>query len=332
MLPRGCELCLQGKKLVLFISGICGRRCFYCPLSAIRKNKDMIYANERPVASDEDVLEEAHLTDAEGTGFTGGDPVMYLERTVHYAKLLKNHFGDHHIHLYTTGELLNESIFKLLEKHIDELRLHTFNTRIIRSALGHSFDVGVEVPVFPERGLQLRAFIMKLDILGVRFINLNELEYSDTNIDALKKRGYVAEEHSNAIKGSEEVGRKMETLPVSMIINYCSSQRKDGVQLRNRLTRRASHIRKPYEEMEDCLLVRGVFECDSEKEAHELREKILALVDVAEDFVEVAGRKVFTHPFLAEELCDRLLIKAGIEKYYPTYNKPRIEYLPLFPQ
>jgi len=329
MLPRGCELCLEGKKLVLFVSGICGKKCFYCPLSETKKDKEVVYANERPVFSEEDILEEAQLIDAEGTGITGGDPILFLERTISYSKLLKNAFRNHHIHLYTTGELLNESIFKILEKHIDELRLHTFSIPLIRSALGYGFELGVEIPVMPDKGERLERFLVKLDELGVGFINLNELEYSETNLAALRKRGYEPCDSSNAILGSREVAQRLEKLPLSMIVHYCSSQKKDGVQLRNRLARRAGNTKKPYEEIEDCLLVRGVFECEDGEEAEALRRKILELVDVEEDFVEVSGNKVFTHQYLVEELCEKILAKAGIEKYYPTYNKTLLEYIPL---
>ena len=48
-LARGCKQCVKGEKLVLFITGVCPRNCWYCSISEKKKNKDVIFANERPI-------------------------------------------------------------------------------------------------------------------------------------------------------------------------------------------------------------------------------------------------------------------------------------------
>ncbi|WNY22849.1 hypothetical protein MmiHf6_01340 [Methanimicrococcus hongohii] len=124
-LPDGCLCCRKGAKMVLFVTGICRKTCFFCPLSVERKNKDVIFANERAVYSDSDVLEEARSMNAEGTGITGGEPLLELERVIHYIHLLKNEFGkNHHIHLYTSTAPSENDLKELADAGLDEIRFH----------------------------------------------------------------------------------------------------------------------------------------------------------------------------------------------------------------
>ena len=57
MISKGCEQCAKGGKMVLFVYGYCDQRdCFYCPLGENRKNVTDVYANERLVEDDEDII------------------------------------------------------------------------------------------------------------------------------------------------------------------------------------------------------------------------------------------------------------------------------------
>ena len=88
-LSLACAQCSQGRKMVLFVTGLCRFRCFYCPVSPTRNQKDVVYANEREVHSDADLLDEARAIGAAGTGITGGDPLGVVDRVEHYVRLLK---------------------------------------------------------------------------------------------------------------------------------------------------------------------------------------------------------------------------------------------------
>ena len=126
MISKGCEQCAVGGKMVLFVYGYCDQRdCFYCPLGENRKNVSQVYANERPVESDADVIEEAKRMDALGSSITGGEPQEALERTCHYLELLKEEFGeDHHTHLYTGITGGRENMRRLAKAGLDEIRFH----------------------------------------------------------------------------------------------------------------------------------------------------------------------------------------------------------------
>ncbi|GIU70208.1 MAG: hypothetical protein KatS3mg002_1444 [Candidatus Woesearchaeota archaeon] len=128
-LPEGCKKCVSGDKLVMFVTGICPRKCPYCPLSEQKKDNDVIFANERQLTNDNDtiaIIEEAIACKSKGAGFTGGDPLSKIDRTCYYIRLLKKKFGKKfHIHLYTSMELLNdENLKKLNNSGLDELRFH----------------------------------------------------------------------------------------------------------------------------------------------------------------------------------------------------------------
>ncbi|MBU7017635.1 MAG: radical SAM protein [Theionarchaea archaeon] len=319
---------MQGAKLVLFVTGVCDLYCGYCPLSEKRWQNDVVYANERLITSDEEILEEADLMDALGTGITGGDPLLRLDRTLHYARLLKSVFNDHHIHLYT-GSSLNDEVLHLMEGLIDEIRIHLFdfsNIDSVEKALNHGFCTGVEIPMIPSRLEETRTLINRLKREGIHFVNLNELEYADRNITYLKNLGYSLDENSCRVKGSEEAALE---LADDEVVHYCSASDKDSLQLRNRLMRRARNVRKPFEEIEDGLLVKGVISCRTEGEAKHIKELLLSKVDIPESYIAVTGNRVETHWALAEEASSWIKAEIGIEKRYPTFDQPLIEYIPV---
>ena len=112
--------------MVLFVYGYCDQRdCFYCPLGENRKNVTQVYANEREVECDQDVLDEARRMDALGSSITGGEPQEVLDRTCRYVSLLKEEFGDdHHTHLYTGITGGRENMRRLADAGLDEIRFH----------------------------------------------------------------------------------------------------------------------------------------------------------------------------------------------------------------
>jgi pyruvate formate-lyase activating enzyme-like uncharacterized protein len=263
-LAKGCVLCHQGAKMVLFVTGRCHRSCWYCPLSSERKGTDTVYANEVPVDVASQIIEVAETMSALGTGVTGGEPLLCLDKVAEYCRMLKEHFGqDHQIHLYT-ARAPSDSELAIMQGLVDEIRLHPprecwdtiLDSDFIRSAKRAKemgFDIGIEVPALP--GLEL--LIPALPFLD--FLNINELEWGETNAYAMRERGYeLADELHNAIYGARGWA---EELVKQDKVHWCSSAFKDSVQLRERLKRIACNTARPFDEItDDGTIVYGVIE------------------------------------------------------------------------
>lgn len=287
-LPRGCQLCVRGAKLVLFVTGLCSLKCYYCPISDAKRNKDDIWANEWKIESTNDIITEAKLCDAKGAGFTGGDPILKLDRTIKLIKLLKKQFGkEFHIHLYTPTKLITEDKLKKLNKAgLDEIRFHPDieNSKEwgkIALAKNFNWSVGVEIPVIPGKAKQTKRLIGYLSTIDLDFLNLNELEISDTNANKLLEKGFKTKDKiSYAIKGSQELALKLLKYAENKIrnIHYCTATLKDKVQLANRIKRRADNIAKDYDMMDhEGILKRGAIYLEELKPDFGYRRKLESL-------------------------------------------------------
>ena len=243
---------------MLFVTGECNQSCFYCPLSEKRRGLNVVYADEVFVEDDLDVILEGKAIDAEGTGITGGDPILRPNRTIRYIKLLKNFFGkDHHIHLYTNGRQVNGDILRRLkETGLDELRFHPQRQdwKKIELAKKMGLYTGAEVPAIPRNEEWIKELTLYLVRIKADFLNLNQLEFCSQNAYQLKQRGFVLEKNSiTAALGSEEMAYSVmkwaDKEGIDLPIHYCPSFVKDAIQTKNRLIRRSRNVSRPYEEI-----------------------------------------------------------------------------------
>jgi hypothetical protein len=336
-LAKGCRQCVKGQKLVLFVTGICPRKCYFCPISDKKYQHDVIYANERKVTNIYQIIEEAKLCSAKGAGFTGGDPLTRLARTVKFIKALKKKFGKKfHIHLYTSFDLVNKnSLQKLYNAGLDEIRFHADidNSSLwdrIELADKFDWDVGIEIPVIPNKLKQTKKLI---DFFHnkLSFLNLNELEIADNKMSRLSKLGFLTKTKvSYAVKGSEQTAIKLmkyiQNKKYSLNVHYCTAKLKDRVQLGERIKRRAKNIRKPYDIVDkEGLLIRGAIYA---KNPAELRKKLMKEFRIPKDLIEVENKRLLTGAWIIDELRQELKnkkLKIAIVKEYPTYDKLQVE-------
>jgi hypothetical protein len=340
--------------MVLLITGLCSAKCFYCPLSVRKLGKDRIFANEWELDNEEDtekLIQEAEYIEATGAGITGGDPLIVWKRTKKYIVLLKENFGtDFHIHLYTSGIKNSEYISDLVSAGLDEIRFHPLPENwndmnrspifgSIKNALESDVDVAIEVPAIPEMEDELFSMICWANNIGIKWVNLNELEFSETNAEKLIKRGFtVKDDISAAVKGSQESANKV----IDMVFNndfeigvhYCSSSFKDGVQLKNRIMRRAKNIAKEYEIISDeGTLLKGVIYSKnlSLKKLYDLLKQEFNIEDKLL-FLNNKNNRIEIAPWILEKISSNLK-KRGFECFmieeYPTADRLEVERIPL---
>ncbi len=316
--------------MVLFVTGICGKNCFYCPVSNERREKDVIFANENRVQKDEDLIDTAVSMEALGTGITGGEPLLRLERVIHYIKFLKNRFGkSHHIHLYTALSPNRGVLESLKNAGLDEIRFHpppdlwanigkSYYMNSITWAHELGISVGIEIPSIASDFSGILALLEKVD----GFLNINELEFSETNVEELKKRGYApVSDISSAAQGSKEVAEALK----GEKIHFCSSGFKDAVQLRERFKRIAKKVSRDFDEItEDGTLVYGVIEGAS--------PDILKDAGVSDDMYAVMEDSIETTWWIASDLADDLKKigrSAWVIERYPMKDGMIVERTPL---
>ena len=329
MISEGCEQCAKGGKMVLFVYGYCDQRdCFYCPLGENRKNVTQMYANERPVEDDSDVIEEAKRMSALGTSITGGEPQEVLDRTCHYLELLKDEFGeDHHTHLYTGIPGGRENMRRLSEAGLDEIRFHPpleqwgdLHGTEWEDILYIAREEGL-TPAFEIPGIRAEEeFLEFLDEGAADFCNINEFEMSDGNYRRMQEEGFeLKEDHMSAVEGSHDI---LETMGDHEKVYFCTSVFKDAAQHRSRLKRMARNIRREFDDVtDDGTLVYGkAWTSEARLEALGVPEEYYS---VKSDHVELAW-------WLLEEMVEEGDVEKGeIVEQYPTYDGTVVERTPL---
>ncbi|MEM3402650.1 MAG: radical SAM protein [Candidatus Hadarchaeales archaeon] len=337
-MPKGCSLCIKGAKLVLFITGLCRRNCYYCPLSEKRRGKDVVYANERPANSLKEIFEEAREMESLGAGITGGDPSVKLDRAVKYIRELKKKFGKrYHIHMYVCGKLSREELEKLKLAGLDEIRFHAWDAEPVKAATDAGLFVGVELPAIPGEYRKLIKLLGDVEKAGGKFVNLNELEFSETNAKNLMKRGLrLKSENSAGVAGSEEVAIRVMRWAAAntrLSVHYCPSRLKDGVQLRNRLKRKARNVARPHERItEDGLLFKGVVMNVPPEDLQKVRKRLLRKFGVPGEMIVInrLKKRIELEWRLAEKIAaiEPDLKIAWVEEY-PTFDRLETTVIPL---
>jgi len=350
-IAEGCKFCVKGEKIVLFISGKCKRNCWYCSLSKKRKNKDKTWCNERLIKKDKDLIEEVKESNAKGAGITGGDPLICFNRTLKFARMLKNKFGENfHTHIYLPTR--NVSLDKLakLSRYIDEVRFHPeflINRKIKDTSKSKDFEgdqkfertekisdvekirlagffwskknIGIELPLIPDKKKEILDFILKSQSY-IGFVNLNEFELSESNFNLVTGK-YKLKEGGYVISKSKEAGlwilRQLEKRKIRLKVHLCTADLKNQFQFRSRLLRHKilPYGRRTGEGTVVYLTVKG----KNKKELNKLIKKLKG----KKFYIDKVKNRIILSVYLAKQLIGKKKIYRVEE--FPTHDRIEIE-------
>lgn len=342
-LPRGCQLCVRGQKAVVFLGGDCTKpdRCtWYCPISKERRGKNKRFIDEMPLEENIDVLEEIEAIDAKGISFTGGDPaITSFDKVIEILRFVKERKGKtFHVHLYTTGIDLTMEKLEILGKNgLDEIRFHPSldSLDIIKEAVKHVKDVGIEIPVIPteEYRSYAKTIIRFLEESGGKFVNLNEFEFSETNADALKQKGFLLKEGTMAaVEGSLEFALSLvdwyeKEGTGRLSLHVCPIITKDQYQLKRRYLRRAKNTRKPFEIVtKDGTVLFARFEGKNDEEYSRFIAFLLSLLKQNKTKVQVYPESCMA--YFSPKLLYNIKVKSFISENGLEDNVGLVEALP----
>lgn len=333
-LTKGCTQCIKGEKSVFFVTGVCSKKCFFCPISDQKKDQDVTYINEHPTIKEDEIIAEIKACKSKGAGITGGDPLSRIARTVQYIKKFKEEFGPKfHVHLYTPLDLVTKTtLTKLYRAGLDEIRFHpdlVDNTLWPKLKLAKEFDwnVGIEIPVIPENKKEIINLI-EFSKDYIDFLNMNELEVSDTNANQLVEKGYTTKDDiSYGIKNSTNIAKQIlkyiDTKKIKLNVHFCTCKLKDKVQLTNRILKRAKSVKTKFDIItEDGTLVRPVIFYSKEEDI----KTIVKLIQLKKSdyIVDKKGNRLLVNPDFLEEYAHMLNehnFKPAILEEYPTFDR-----------
>jgi pyruvate formate-lyase activating enzyme-like uncharacterized protein len=176
--------------------------------------------------------------------------------------------------------------------------------------------------------------------LGIKWINLNELEYSERNSNNLNNKGYtIKDEVSASVKWSQESANDIIKLSAKrnfdIGLHYCSCSFKDGIQLSNRIMRRAKSIAKNHDVInKDGTLIKGVIYAQNKNSLRVLLKSLKQKYNLSDQqiFLNMKKERIEMNILLLNKI-SLILKKLGMECYmieeYPTADELEVERISL---
>jgi pyruvate formate-lyase activating enzyme-like uncharacterized protein len=185
-LSPGCEACKQGTWLCLFVGRQCNATCKTCPQEITPDLVDTDHAFFGMWMHDAAIYAELFDgTKVGGVSYSGGEPLMYIDKILPVATRIREKSPDLYQWMYTNGILVDEEKLKQLQDAgLREIRFNLSATHFkpkvmakLELAKRYIDRVTVEVPSLPETWENLieQRKIHDLESAGVSQLNLAEL-------------------------------------------------------------------------------------------------------------------------------------------------------------
>jgi uncharacterized protein len=280
-LSPGCLICGQGGWGCNFLNGLCTRNCFYCP-------QDRSIKEERDSSTDGIVFKtpEEHVLFMEtfqirGVGFSGGEPLLVLDRVLAHIRAIRERFGNSiYLWMYTNGDQLDRPVSRLLrEAGLDEIRFdlsaRKYDLQPVVLAKEFFPTVTVEIPAIPEDCNLLKSLLGEMERVSVDFLNLHQLQTNEFNYKRLLAHPYhflhqpgipVFESEICALQLLLFAREKTLRLP----INYCCSAYRRRFQGRDRRSRIGRWGLEGFEEITAAGYIRSFRVVDSPDRINEM--------------------------------------------------------------
>ncbi len=217
-----------------------------------------------------------------GVGFSGGEPLLVLDRLSRHITAIRQEFGNAlYLWMYTTGDGMDRRALKTLQDAgLDEIRFNLSARKYDLAPVVLSKEyiptVTVEIPAIPEDFDLLKGMVGEMESAGVNFLNLHQLQASEYNYKALSRRRYhFLHQPTIPVFESELCALKLLAFArehrVQLPINYCASAYKNRFQGRDQRTRQSRVVLKGCEEITSAGYIRSFRVRDS-------RDKIETMV------------------------------------------------------
>ncbi len=252
-----CVACQTGVgSATFFISLQCHRNCFYC-FNPNQEDYDYFQTHRRNVTDELKQIHDAgqkikHLA------LTGGEPLLHKGEAVEFFGYASEHFPTTYKRLYTTGDQADAETLKQLQSAgLDEIRL-SIRMQDLERGHRHTFDrvalaqkyiprVMIEMPVLPGTLATMKEVLLELERLNLYSINLLELCFPLSNVQAFKAHGYQIKRQPFRVLydywyagGLPVAGSELECLELvefaldqqmKMGVHYCSLENKQTGQI-----------------------------------------------------------------------------------------------------